>query len=559
MRIKMRKIKFFIGILAIGIILTSIVTTVNADGGFFVPPRYNDIYQPSQKAIIIYDNGREDLILQVRYEKGAENFAWVVPVPEYPEVDKSDAKLFEELYSITTPTPGAAPSESGEEKAAVPSGVEVLERKRVGIYDVSILSATDPSALIEWLNKNGYNFPEEAESIVDFYIAKDWYFVAMRIDLEANKQEILDKIKELYWRIDTFNDAKTYLPELVADDIAKSESYNESVLSELAVILEDDEWGRRQYEHSYMLYWVDGHHNKSEIYEIECKSITEAIDAKFKDIEKNLNEGTIQPIKFSFNSTQIIYPLKITSLNPGDTEVLLYVFTDNRTNIQNFTVDYGSWIFPGDIYKFKALKSIVIKPYYLTKLRKVFSHGEIVDDLFISEVKTHKKVVFNLHSPLYVGENLTIEGVAYPGTTVDIAINDIVTAELNDIPIAENREFRVEIDTATTTIDALKTPGHVVEVEVFVDRQDRGVGVIGSEENRDGWDVIRIKESHVKQRLPTPSPTHSLVPPATKPSLLIPSPTASPSLTPTPSIHGFEVVFAIAGLLAVAYLIRRKK
>ena len=76
----------------------STVTTVSADGGLFVPFSYENIYQPSQKAVIIYNSfneeGKEDLILQVKYEQGAENFAWVVPVPDYPAVNESDAKLF---------------------------------------------------------------------------------------------------------------------------------------------------------------------------------------------------------------------------------------------------------------------------------------------------------------------------------------------------------------------------------------------------------------------------------------------------------------------------------
>ena len=381
--------RVFIGILTVGIIFASAVATVNADGGLFIPPRpgYEDISQPSQKAIIIYDDGRENLIIQVRYEKGAENFAWVVPVPDYPEVNESDAKLFEELYYLTVPTPPPGPEALGEggKRAAPP--VEVLERKRVGIYDVSILSATDPSALINWLNKNGYNFPENAENIVDFYIAKGWYFVAMRIDLEAEKQDILNELKTLEPRINTSEDAKMYLPELVADDVARSRNYNESTLNKLATILEGEHREYREgYEKLFIMYWVEGHHSESEIYNLEHESIARAVDVKFEEIEESINKGTIQPIKFSFNSTQIIYPLKITSLNPGTTEVLLYVFTDCETYIEDFSVRYAKWIYPKDV-QHKELQKIVTKEYFLTKLRKSFSQKEMVDDLLIKARK----------------------------------------------------------------------------------------------------------------------------------------------------------------------------
>lgn len=85
-------------LLIIGFILMSTGATVSADGRLFIPFSYEHIYQPSQKAVIIYNSfneeGKEDLILQVKYEQGAENFVWVVPVPYYPAVNESNAKLF---------------------------------------------------------------------------------------------------------------------------------------------------------------------------------------------------------------------------------------------------------------------------------------------------------------------------------------------------------------------------------------------------------------------------------------------------------------------------------
>ena len=475
--------RVFIGILIIGIIFAATVTTVNADGGLFIPPRpgYEDISQPSQKAIIIYDDGKEDLILQVRYEKGAENFAWVVPVPDYPEVNKSDSKLFDELYYLTTPPTPEAPGFRGE-KAAVPPPVEVLERKRVGIYDVSILSATDPSALINWLNKNGYNFPENAENIIDFYIAKGWYFVALRIDLEAEKQDILNELKTLNPRINTSEDAKMYLPELVADDVARSKNYNESTLNKLATILEGEprEY-RERYEKLYIMYWVEGHHSESEIYNVEYENIARALDDKFEEIEENLkqnlNKGTIQPIKFSFNSTQIIYPLKITSLNPGTTEVLLYVFADGETYIEDFSVEYAKWVYPKDV-KDKKLRKIVIKEYFLTKLRKSFSQKEMVDDLVIK------------------GRQIT-----------------------------------------TPTIIKTPTPTPTdSDGDGWTDTQERIVGTNPYYVDTDGdgiWDP----------RDPNP--------------LVKEKEDATPASTPL--IPAFEAIFAIAGLFAVAYLLKRRK
>jgi len=60
--------------------------------------------------------------------------------------------------------------------------------------------------------------------------------------------------------------------------------------------------------------------------------------------------------------------------------------------------------------------------------------------------------------------------------------------------------------------------------------------------------------------VPTPTPTPIVTPTATltmPPVSPTPTPTATPTPTPTPP--GFEAVFAIAGLLAVAYLVLRRK
>ena len=58
-----------------------------ADGCFvFRWNKQKDINEPTQKAIIFQDQGREDLILQVKYEGPAEDFGWLIPVPGRPDV-----------------------------------------------------------------------------------------------------------------------------------------------------------------------------------------------------------------------------------------------------------------------------------------------------------------------------------------------------------------------------------------------------------------------------------------------------------------------------------------
>src|SRR2546430_17409579 len=59
-----------------------------------------DINEPTQKAIIVYDAGREDLLLQVQYEGAVEDFGWLIPVPSLPKVTKGSMQPFYELSQL---------------------------------------------------------------------------------------------------------------------------------------------------------------------------------------------------------------------------------------------------------------------------------------------------------------------------------------------------------------------------------------------------------------------------------------------------------------------------
>ena len=220
-------------VLALALLLVA-VTPVIGDGGFISSDPSIDIHEPAQKAIILHENGREDLILQVKYEGDVDDFAWVVPVPDYPDVGVSRPELFEELAYLTA----VEAYEGGGFFACLPaSGVEsspvdVWEEAEVGVYHYAILSAQDPLGLVDWLNSNGYPFPEEGAETVDYYVDKGWYFVAIRIN--AGEQA------------------------------------------------------------------------------------------------EGLAEGTVQPLRLSFDSEDIVYPLRITSLSSDRCEVLLYVFAGHE-------------------------------------------------------------------------------------------------------------------------------------------------------------------------------------------------------------------------------------
>src|SRR5437868_6646933 len=174
------------GLAIFGISAALIVLPALGDGCFvFRWDKKADINEPTQKAIILYDAGREDLLLQVKYEGALEDFGWLIPVPSLPKVTKGSMQPFYELSQLTqrqfgtqdkVPTLGLA-------RRGGPEEVKVIEVKTVGAYEVSILSVRDAGSLERWLHAHGYSIPEGKGSIIDEYVQKNWYFIAAKIQL----------------------------------------------------------------------------------------------------------------------------------------------------------------------------------------------------------------------------------------------------------------------------------------------------------------------------------------------------------------------------------------
>src|SRR2546422_423041 len=148
-----------------------------ADGCFvFKWDKAIDINEPAQKAIIVHDAGREDLLLQVKYQGPLEEFGWLIPVPGLPKVEKGSMECFYELSRLTQRHFGMHYLRSGALGTKGESDVNVVEVKTVGAYEVAVLSAQDTGGLERWLKTHDYSIPKDKAGIIDHYIHKGWYF-----------------------------------------------------------------------------------------------------------------------------------------------------------------------------------------------------------------------------------------------------------------------------------------------------------------------------------------------------------------------------------------------
>lgn len=160
-------------------------TSAFSDGKMFVWRNKDvDIFQPTQKAVIYWDGSEEKLILQTKYEGPAEEMVWVVPVPSEPEVSKGDPQIFEEM-SKRTQEPDIAYTTFAGDASRGGSASPLKWQKRIGAYDVALLSPVGSQQVIQWLESNEYGVPDSAVPILEDYVQRQWWMVASRVHKDA--------------------------------------------------------------------------------------------------------------------------------------------------------------------------------------------------------------------------------------------------------------------------------------------------------------------------------------------------------------------------------------
>jgi uncharacterized protein (TIGR03382 family) len=179
-------------------------------GGFFCTPAITPIDQAAEEIVFAYDAEQEqvEMHIEVTYAGASDDFAWVLPVPEEPELFLSSAALFSQLAILTAPTFTLEPETLGNCASPVRIGcaqdvnlaavresqdytdVTVVGEAQIGPYDTVTLQAADSEALLTWLGDNDYDLPADIGPLLDVYIADRSYFVAMRLSTGMDTGDI---------------------------------------------------------------------------------------------------------------------------------------------------------------------------------------------------------------------------------------------------------------------------------------------------------------------------------------------------------------------------------
>jgi len=172
---------------------------VSASGGFFC--KGQPVTQSAERILFEVGEGTVRVTTQLSFSGPAADFAWVLPLAEVPDPDSLavlSPPALHTLDSSSAPTfpltcPGTGLGTGCPECAPVNSGdgeIDVYLRAEVGAYDVSVVGAENPAALVQWLRDAGYRITPPMAPYIAAYADEGMKFLALKLRPSAGVQDI---------------------------------------------------------------------------------------------------------------------------------------------------------------------------------------------------------------------------------------------------------------------------------------------------------------------------------------------------------------------------------
>lgn len=189
-----------------------IMVAVSYDDGesycVIFPQNGRDIFGVAQRTILVLGENEVSMIPQVHFEGNARDFGIMVPVPALPKLAAVGSNIFTDASFLTQPiirqssdgcgcensdTINGFSLNAADEGSLVDnsrSGVTVIYEQIIGTFQAVVLQATSAEDLTQWLNDNDYKFNPDDSQLLAEYVAKEWFFVAMKLDTSQVPQHI---------------------------------------------------------------------------------------------------------------------------------------------------------------------------------------------------------------------------------------------------------------------------------------------------------------------------------------------------------------------------------
>lgn len=137
-----------------------------------------------QTNIVVWDKlrGMEHFVRDARFETNGASLGFIAPTPGRPSIEAVDPAAFDLLLGLGGLSRFGGGSGGG---AGGGGGVEIVQTKVVAGYEATVLRASNPDDLIQWLSANGYPMPRYASRWVAPYVRRGWYLTAFKVATQA--------------------------------------------------------------------------------------------------------------------------------------------------------------------------------------------------------------------------------------------------------------------------------------------------------------------------------------------------------------------------------------
>lgn len=106
--------------------------------------------------------------------------------------------------------------------------------------------------------------------------------------------------------------------------------------------------------------------------------------------------GGVDPVKFTFASEEIVYPMRISAQGSAETcDVILYVVADHRMTFDDARTDYANRLTADELaavrHQYSILGSMLDEGDFITKLSRTFTPAEMNEDLVLERASSDEE------------------------------------------------------------------------------------------------------------------------------------------------------------------------
>jgi hypothetical protein len=127
-----------------------------------------------------YHDGVEHYVTQFEFAGARGEFGSIVPLPDVPSKVQRGGEWTLDRLAIEVQPPVLF-AEAAAADGVAQRSVEILEEKRIGALDITILRGGG-TAVGRWAADNGFSLTPDAPEVLDFYAARSPVFMAAKFD-----------------------------------------------------------------------------------------------------------------------------------------------------------------------------------------------------------------------------------------------------------------------------------------------------------------------------------------------------------------------------------------